>query len=114
MTNKEMEDEIQARIEFKFEELLTGLKNRVKFKYGQMFDMTHKSQYIWEAFEEVAGMAKKELYMAPPCDEMANRRKRQAKDEAVKKIVDRFNLVGREYQEKISTIVNAIEHGQNW
>lgn len=111
----EQEKEIQARLEFKMNELLTGVKNRVALKYAQAFDMTRKSQYMWQAFEELEEMVKKEINMAPPYDEMAKRKMGEAKNRAVEKIANSLNLIGsRAYEGKIRVIVSAIEEAQNY
>lgn len=114
MTELEIQKEIQAQVEFKMNEFLTGLKNRLGFKYQQAFDMTQKSQYIWQAFEEVSGMMKKEISLSTPYDNMSLRRKWEQKEKAVDKIVKKFKLQGRDYDVNIRTIVNAVEIAQDW
>lgn len=115
---EEIELEIQARIEFKYDEFKTALKNRLQFKYGQMWDMTHKSQYIWEAFKEVSEMIGKEVSMAPPSNEMVKLRKWKAKEKAVEDITKVFNSKGeyssREFQSKIKQVVSIVERAQNY
>lgn len=64
MSEAQIEKEVQARVEFKMNELLTGVKNRVRFKHKQAFDMTQKSQYVWEAWKELQEMVRKETHMA--------------------------------------------------
>lgn len=114
MKELEIEQEIQARVEFKMNEFLTALKNRINFKYRQTFDMTQKSQYAWQSFEEISEMMKKEINLPTPCDEMAKRRKWELKEKAVEKIVKSLDLYGRNYDSKINTIVSAVETAQNW
>lgn len=110
-----VEKEIQARVEFKMNELLTGVKNRVSYKYGQAFDMTQKSQYIWEAWKELAEMVQKEIAMGTPYNDMDKRAKWEAKEKAVKKIETSLDLRGRhDYLPKVRTIVAAIEEAQNY
>lgn len=112
MTQEEIEQEIQARIEFKYEEFKTSLKNRLQFKYGQMWDMTHKSQYIWEAFNEISGMIGKEVSLPTPSNEMVKERKWKAKEKAIDKIMDILQLRGsviiKETYEKIGENGNAM------
>ena len=114
MTEQEIESEVQARVEFKMNEFLTCVKNRVGFKYQQAFDMSQKSQYAWQAFEELSEMLKKEIKMHTPCDEMSKRRKWEAKEKSVDKIVNTLDLRGRDYDGKIRTIVSAVEIAQDW
>ena len=114
MDNK-IEQEIQARIEFKMNEFLTTVKNRVALKYRQAFDMTPKSQHAWEAFKELSGMLKKEITMPTPYDDMAERRKWEAKEKAVENIVRRLKIRGtRDSQEVTSFLVREIENAQNF
>ncbi len=115
---EELELEIQARIDFKFDEFKTSLKNRLQFKYGQMWDMTHKSQYIWEAFKEISEIIRKEVSMAPPSNEMVKLRKWKAKEEAIEDITNVFNSRGEyshgEFQSKIKQVVSIVERAQNY
>jgi len=115
MSEQEIEREIQERVQFKLNELLTGLKNRVAFKYGQAFDMTLKSQYIWQAFEEVNEMFKKEAILPVPYDDMGRRKKWEAKEKAVENIMKTLDFKGQhEYENKIKIIVSEIEKAQNY
>ena len=115
---EEIELEIQARIEFKYDEFKTALKNRLQFKYGQMWDMTLKSQHIWEAFKEVSEMIGKEVSMPTPSNEMVKLRKWKAKEKAVEDIMNVFNPRGQlrpsEFQSKVKQVVSIIETSQNY
>lgn len=115
MTPQEIEKEIQARVEFKLSELMTGVKNRVALKYRQAFDMSQKSQYAWQAFKEVEEMMKKEISMATPYDNMDKRKKWEAKEKAVANISHSLDLRGtRDYEHKVKIIVREIETAQNY
>lgn len=115
MTESEIEAEVQARVEFKMNEFFTGVKNIVGWKYKQAFDMTQKSQYIWQAFEELEQMFRKEIKMPTPYDDMAKRRKWEAKEEAVKNITESLDLRGlRYYPDKIRVIAREVEKAQNF
>lgn len=116
MTPKEIEDEIQARIEFKMEEFLTSLKNRLVIKRQGVFQLeTMDSYYTWKAFEEVCAVMRKEIRMAPPYDEMAKKRKWEAKEKAVDNIVNKLKLQGTDnWWLKQKIIANEIENSQNW
>ena len=115
---EEIELEIKARIEFKYDEFKTALKNRLQFKYGQMWDMTHKSQYIWEAFKEISEMIGKEVSMPTPSNEMVKLRKWKAKEKAVDDIMKLFvrkgDMMPSEYQSKIKQVVSIVETSQNY
>lgn len=115
----EIEKEVQARVEFKMNEFLTGVKNKVKWKYGQAFDMTQKSQYIWQAWEELEEMLKKEVVMPTPYDEMAKRNKWEAKETAVNQIMESIRSTFRGYNSNgrdriVNSIISAVEKAQNF
>jgi len=120
MTEQEIEKEIQARCEFKMNELLTGVKNMVGWKYKQAFDMTQKSQYIWQAWEELEGMVKKEVAMATPYNDIDKRAKHEAKENAINNIrrdlENKFRgiLRGNDFEMLIRRIVTEIEQAQNY
>lgn len=117
MTDIDIEKEVQARVEFKLSELLTGVKNRVAIKYRQAFDMTQRSQYAWQAFEELEQMLKKEVMMATPHDDMDKKRKWHAKNKAVTKILDAVRHSMRGYgsdrlDHLTREVVSAVEEAQ--
>ena len=115
MSEQEIEKEVQARVEFKMNELLIGIKNRVVFKYKQAFDMTQKSQYIWQAWEELKEMVTKEVAMVTPYDDMDNHKKWAAKEVAVDNITKYLDKHDQhEYQRKVRVIVSEIEKAQNY
>ena len=116
MNSKEIEDEIQARIDFKMEEFLTSLKNRLGFKKAEAYsELTDKSFYKWKAFEEVCEVMRKEIRMGPPHDEMARVRKWKAKEKAVDNIVKKLKIEGGvDSMIKQRIIADEIENSQNW
>ncbi len=114
MTELEIEQEIQARIEFKMNEFKTSLKNRLYFKYGEIFDQTKESYVAWKAFEEICEILRKEVQMPTPHNNMAKERKRNVKEVAVEKIIKTLDLRGRDYNDKIRSIVSAVEIAQDW
>lgn len=116
MNKSEIEHEINARVEFKMNELLTGIKNRVTFKYCQAFDMTIESQHVWQSFEEVAEMVKKEIEMATPSDTMYDDKRREKKDIAVNELVEYINNQTRSYSVRLNVnkLVSIIEKAQHF
>lgn len=114
MTKSEISKEVQAQVEFKMNEFLTVVKNRLAFKHQQAFDMTQKSQYVWQAFEEVSEILKKEMCLPTPYDNMSQQKKWEAKEKAVKEISKTLDPHDRRYDNKIKAIVSAIEAAQNW
>ena len=110
-----IEQEIQSRVEFKMNEFLTAVKNRVRFKHKQAFDMTQKSQHAWEAFEEISEMIKKEINMPTPYDDMTKFRMNEARNKAIDNIVDRLKINGTmDGRQVISFLVREIENAQNY
>lgn len=114
MDEKDIEREIQARVDFKMTELLTGVKNRVLHKYNQAFDMTRESEYTWKAFEELAEMVKKETVMGTPRNDMDMHARWKAKEVAVENIMEIFKCRGRDYDVKIRRLVIEIETAQEY
>jgi hypothetical protein len=116
MSEEEIEREVYARVEFKMNELLTGVKNRLKVKYAQAWDMTHDSQYKWQAFEELVALVKKEVNMGTPHDRMDIQARWEAKQVAVEKIMEKFDYRGRgrEYDSVLKHVVDEVERAQNY
>lgn len=120
MTPQEIELEIQKRVEFKMNEFKTALKNRVKIKWHiAANELTHRSQYIWQAFEEIEGMIQKEILMPLPIldnDTMLQHSKRNAKNKAVDEMMEYLNdFRGRSSLPlNVNRIVDIIEKAQNY
>jgi hypothetical protein len=74
-----IEKEIQARVDFKMNELLKAIENRANANWSIAFKIgSQKHSYYWEAFEQMKSMFQKELEMSYPYDRMSelNRRKK--------------------------------------
>ncbi len=113
--SKEIEQEVQARVEFKMNEFITGLKNIAKRHWHIAFQtMDSKYQHYWEAFEQIEQMIQKEIRMGTPYDDMANRKKWEAKQKAVENISNSLQLKGRDADHKIRIIVREVESAQNF
>lgn len=108
--------EIQERVEFKMNELLTGLRNRASVNWNIAFvEGSQKHQHYWEAFGQMAEMLKKEMMMDVPRDEMFETKKRALKDKAVEKISSSILKPGESgYRNKINVIVSAVEQAQRF
>lgn len=113
-TTQEFDMEVHLQVEFKMNEFLTGVKNRLARKHGQAFDMTRQSHDVWKAFEEVSEAIKKEIDMPLPYDNMTKQKKWEAKEMAVAQIVKTLDLQGRDYDRKIKSIVSIVETAQNY
>ena len=110
------EKEIQARVDFKMNELLTAVENTAKANWNVAFQSnSQKHSHYWEAFGQMKQMLIKEMQMATPYDDMAEQKRRKKRDEAIDKIMERFCKRGeRDYHEKERLLVSLIENAQNW
>lgn len=110
------EKEIQARVDFKMNELLTAVENTAKANWGLAFENnSQKHSHYWEAFGQMKQMLIKEMQMPTPYDDMAEQKRRKKRDEAIYKIMERFCKRGeRDYHEKERLLVSLIEKAQNW
>lgn len=118
MSQEEIEQEIQARVEFKFKELKDAVKNTAQNNWHAAMGGGHpKYTYYWEAFEQLKSMIDKEVVMATPYNDMAAKRKREAKNKAVDNIMERLEMmmIGRiHYEPILHTVVKEIENAQNF
>ena len=110
------EKEIQARVDFKMNELLTAVENTAKANWNVAFqNNSQKHSYYWEAFGQMKQMLIKEMQMGTPHDDMAEQKRRKKRDEAIDKIMERFCKRGeRDYHHKEQLLVSLIENAQNW
>jgi len=111
----DIEKEVQARVEFKFNELLEGVKNRI----GREFNLTlntnnQKHLHYWEAFSEFEKMLRKEIMLPTPYDDMAEHNRRKKRDEVVDKLKKRFLKRGREFDHEQRVIVVLVEEAQDY
>lgn len=121
-----MEEEIQARVDFKMDELVTVLKNRIKFENSlyfqdnQAFATSVKHLHYKDAFQQLLAMIEKERNMGVPCDNMYDEKRRDARDEAVDKINYAINVRTKgicnasDRHHLTKTIVSAIESAQDF
>lgn len=114
MNEKQIEKEVQSRVDFKMRELLKGVKNVASVNWHIAFQKgSQKHSNYWEAFEEMEKMLLKEMNMAVPYSDMDVRNRKNARDKSVDKIVDYFNLLSdRNFHQKVKLIVSAIEESQ--
>ena len=112
----DLEKEIQARVDFKMNELLTAVENTAKANWNIAFqNNSQKHSHYCEAFGQMKQMLIKEMQMATPYDDMAEQKRRKKRDEAIDKIMERFCKRGeRDYHEKERLLVSLIENAQNW
>jgi len=110
------EKEIQARVDFKMNELLTAVEKTAKANWNVAFQSnSQKHSHYWEAFGQMKQMLIKEMQMATPYDDMAEQKRRKKRDEAIDKIMERFcKRSERDYHEKERLLVSLIENAQNW
>jgi hypothetical protein len=111
-----IEKEIQARVDFKMNELLTAVENTAKANWNVAFQSnSQKHSHYWEAFGQMKQMLIKERQMVTPYDDMSEQKRRKKRDEAIDKIMERFCKRGeRDYHDKERLLVSLIENAQNW
>lgn len=111
-----LEKEIQARVDFKMNELLTAVENVAKTNWNISFQSySQKHAHYWEAFNQLKSMLQKEIQTSTPYDEMAEHRRKEKRDSAVTKILDKICPRGnREYHHALKIVVSAIEDAQDW
>jgi len=112
----DIEKEIQARVNFKINELLTTVENSAKINWNIAFrSNSQKHSHYWEAFGQLKNMIKKECDMSVPYDDMVEQNRRKSRDLAVNNISERLLKRGdRDYYQKLSLIVSEIEKSQNY
>lgn len=114
MDQDQIEKEVQARVNFKMNELLTGIENVAKINWGLAFEnMSQKHSHYWEAFTQMKQMLIKEMEMSASYDDMAEQKKRVRRDEAIDAIMKRFCQRGeKDYHHKEHLLVSIIEKAQ--
>lgn len=110
------EKEIQARVNFKMNELLTAVENTAKTNWNVAFQSnSQKHSHYLEAFGQMKQMLIKEMQMSTPYDDMSEQKRRKKRDEAIDKIMEHFCKRGeRDYHHKEQLLVSLIENAQNW
>lgn len=108
----ENEKEIQARVEFKLNEILTGVKNRTNALFARTVQTgSQKDAHFHEAFRVFQEQFIKEINMPTPYDDMAEQKRRETRDKAVDEIVEMFgrNMHGRDRERLPGRVANVIE-----
>lgn len=112
--------EVQARVNFKLDELLTAMRNAAARNWVFAHKtLSQKYTYYWEAFEQMVQMLDKERYMAAPYDEMAIQNKRFKRDVAVEDIMKIIEPLVRGRNDRSSesitrAIVSIIKKAQKY
>lgn len=111
----DIEEEIQARVDFKMKELLKAIEHKAKANWNLAFCSGHpKHQFYLEAFSQMKSMFKKEMEMPLPCNNMSELKKQNQRDRMTEKIVERLDLRGRRGAwEKEMFIYKCLEELQN-
>ena len=92
MTEQDVENEVQKRVQFKLDAFFTGMENRIKHNEASEFSLVlagnyrdgAKAENYKEAWSHVKAAFIKEMNMAVPNDRMYNK----AKDDARRRAVD--------------------------
>jgi competence transcription factor ComK len=112
----DIEKEIQARVDFKLNEILSAISNQVGLNWALSFEHgSQKHAHYYEAFGKLKEMIMKERQMAVPYNELAERNRKQKRDKAVEKLAERFKIRGSmNYHHDLRAIVSVIEDAQFW
>jgi hypothetical protein len=115
-TEFEIQREVQAQVEFKMNELLTGMKNVAMINWEISFlNNSVKHCHYWEAFEQMTKMLNKEMHMGTPIDNVAALKRREKKNKAVEKIIERLRLRGtKDWQYTERFLSDTIDEAQIW
>ena len=97
MNQKEIEAEIQERVNFKMEQLLSAVKEASSRNWHLAFNSGNpKYQYYQEAFAQMSVMFRKEMEMPVPSDDMYGMKRRGLRDKAVDAIMKRLKINSRD------------------
>lgn len=112
--NDLIEEEIQARIDFKMNELLKAVKNTCIREWGLSYiNNSQKHLHYHEAFSMMERILIKERDLVTPSNEMSKEIKRKKRDLAINKIMERFCKRGdRDYHHKEKLLVDIIKEFQ--
>lgn len=107
----DIEKEVQARVEFKMNELLTAIKNNAENYWTIAFNTGNpKYEHYWEAFGFFKTQLEKETKMQPPCNEMAERKRIEKRNAAIEQIVSRICKRGQsDYHQNERFVASVIE-----
>lgn len=110
-----IEQEVEARVKFKMNEILTAVENTAKANWSEAFhNNSQRHAHYFEAFEQMKKMLIKEMNLPVPYDDMAQQKRRKKRDEAINKIMERFCIRGENnYHAKERFLVSIIENIQN-
>lgn len=114
MSEQDIENEVNSRVEFKLNEILTSLENHTKLNWSLAFhNNSVKHTHYYEAFNQIKTMITKEITLPVPYDNMYHQEQRTKRDQAIDDIVKRFSMRGeKDYQQKVSFLVGVIERLQ--
>jgi len=112
----DIEKEVQARVDFKMNELLTAIENTAKANWNNAFQSGNpKYSNYWEAFNQMKSMFKKEFEMGLPYDEMSELNRRIQRNKSVERIMENFCQRGtRDYYHKERIAMQIIDEAQRW
>ncbi len=123
MFTKQQEQEIQERVNFKLNEILTGIKNRINIHHKLSFDLTledkislgQREYHFKEAYDEFLETFKKEIEMQVPCNNMSELEFKRKRNIIVDKIMEKFDNLTRAHinydqrQHFLRNIVSILE-----
>lgn len=111
MTEEKIEKEVQARVDFKINEILKGVENQANLNWQIVFNNGNpKYSNYWEAFSQLKSMIKNEIDLPTPYNEMYEIKYREIRDEYVDILSERFLRRGTpNYIPNLRFVVSTVE-----
>ena len=110
MDDLKIKKEIQEQVNFKLNEILTNIENRININWKIAFEHgDQKHAHYYEAFKELKKIFVKEMEMPIPYDNMFEIAQKQKRDKAVKQLSDIIGIGTRDYHYKTKKIVGIVE-----
>lgn len=89
--SEELEKEIEARLEFKKQEIITNLESRIeRLKATSIINLSSQDYYLSLALNQCLGIVKKEFKLSCPYDGMAEAKRKEGIDKTIDKIMTKF------------------------
>ncbi len=116
MTNQEIEKEIQARVNFKMNELLTNVTNMANTNWGIVVNSGHpKYHYYFEAFKQFKQILIKEKNLPLPYDRIHEHNKKEYRDKIIEKLEKRLLKRGTQsYPIDMKVLIEGVEEAMNF
>lgn len=111
MSKEQIEKEVQARVDFKINEILKGVENQANLNWQIAFNNTNqKHTHYWEVFSQLKSMIKNEIDLPVPYDEMYEIKYREIRDNYIDILSEKFLKRGTpNYIPNLRFVVSIVE-----